>query len=974
MMRNKTILLAGLCLLACARDGFALGQTQYVETVPAKSSFPIVQKNSTAKLFVDSNDFPGVLIAAGNLQKDISRVTRRTPEIVHDWKNSGINVILVGSAGKSEIIDRLVREKKIDISPIAGKWESFFLQVVPRPLPGIQNALVICGSDQRGTIYGIYDLSEQIGVSPWYFWADVPPKHHSQLFVKAGTFIQGPPAVKYRGIFINDEAPDLTGWVREKYGDVPGHPGVANYGHGFYTNIFELLLRLKANYLWPAMWDNCFNADDPLNPKLANEYGIVMGTSHVEPMMRADKEWSRAGNTAKEWNYATHPTLLSNFWREGIARNDHYESIITVGMRGKTDSAMAGVGNLAGNIGLLERIVADQRSVIADVLHTNAADVPQDWAIYKEVQNYYDHGARVPGDVTLLWSDDNWGNLRRVPAPNELNRAGGAGIYYHLEYVGVPRNYKWVNTVQIERVWEQMNLAHRYGANQIWIANVGHLLHVTFPAEFFLSFAWDPTNWPKGKIPEFYRLWAGREFGKKFAPQIARIVAEYTKFNARRKPELLSPGTFSVVNYGEADRVLADWKAITSQAEDVYQQLPADERDAFFELVLYPVKACEIVNELYIDAAKNRLYAAQGRASANDYAADVKGLFQADAGLSAYYNHTLAGGRWNHMMDQTHIGYTRWQQPESNVMPHVVEIPLPDKAEMGVAVEGSTNAWPEFSGEAVLPPFDEFNQSSRYVDVFDKGKLPFEFSVNASAPWILLDATNGTVEKEKRLQISVDWQKVPIGSTNGFVKITSRTNSVFVRVNVFNPLSPSRRSVKGFVEADGYVSMEAAHFTKNVASKTARWENISNLGRTHSAMTLFPVVAPSVTPPENSPCLEYKMFLFDAGKVSVETILSPTLNFVPGRGLRFALSFDDRPPRVVTAVPVNYSAGNGNRDWERTVADSVRKISTDFDLPNPGEHTLKVWMVDPGVVLQKIVVNCGGVKLSYLGPPESFHR
>jgi hypothetical protein len=860
----KTLALA--LVFAAARDAFALGQTQYVETQRSKDDFQICAGNSAAAICLDTNDWPGVVRAANDLQTDIARVTGKTPEIFTGEKFSGANVILVGTVGKSEIIDRLIREKKIDVSEIAGKWESFFLQVVDQPLPGVARALVICGSDKRGTIYGIYDLSEQIGVSPWHFFADVPPVRHEKLFVRAGKFVQGPPVVKYRGIFINDEAPDLTGWVKERYGD---------YNHAFYTNVFELLLRLKANYLWPAMWDNCFSADDPLNYQLADDYGIVMGTSHVEPMMRADKEWDRAGRSASEWNFLTHSNELLKFWREGIERNKNGENLITIAMRGKVDTAMSPTANTA----LLEEIVAAQRAIIADVYHTNAASVPQLWALYKEVQEYFEKGMRVPDDVTLLWCDDNWGDVRRLPSLEDRSRAGGSGIYYHLDYVGSPRNYKWVNSVSLPRVWEQMTLAHEYGANQIWIANVGHLQHVQLPAEFFLTLAWNPEAWPQEKISEFTALWAAREFGKKFAPQIADIVTKFTKFNARRKPELLSPETFSVVNYSEADQVVAEWQAVADEAEKISARLPAEKRDAFFELVLYPAKACANLNALYVAAAKNRLFAAQGRARANDFAAEVKARFAADAELSDFYNHRLAGGKWNHMMDQTHIGYTRWQQPESNTMPPVVE-----------------------------------------------------------------------------------------------VKIPGATNSDFAKPESSRPQKSPPKSAKGFIETDGCVSIEAEHFTKNVAGKSARWEKIDGLGNTLSAMAIFPMTAPSVTPPENSPRLEYQMFLSDAGKVRVETRLAPTLNFVAGRGLRFALSFDDAPPQIVTAVPENYSVGSGdfNRDWAMTVSENVRKVSADFELQNPGEHTLKFWMVDPGVVLEKIIVDCGGVKPSYLGPPESF--
>ena len=956
----KLLLPLLLGLLSVSRNSFALGEVPYVESSPSRGSFALVGAD-TAAILADTNDWPGVVRAAHDLQADVARVTGRTPALLNDPATAGKNVVIVGTIGKGGLIDRLIRDKKIEAPEITGKWESYFLQVVAHPLPGIENALVICGSDKRGTIYGIYELSEQIGVSPWYFWGDVPARHADALFVKAGKYIQGPPAVKYRGIFLNDEAPDLTGWAKEKFG---------GYNHTFYTNVFELLLRLKANYLWPAMWDNCFNEDDPLNPKLADEYGIVMGTSHVEPMMRADKEWNRAGYAANQWNFDKFPNELTAFWKDGIGRNQPYENIITMAMRGKIDTPMSESNNIA----LLEKIVLAQRKLIEDVFQTNAAAVPQLWALYKEVQGYYEDGMRVPDDVTLLWCDDNWGNVRRLPTAEERHRSGGAGIYYHLDYVGGPRNYKWLNSVPITKIWDQMNLAYRYGADRIWIVNVGHLQHVAYPMEFFLSMAWKPAVWPKERLSNFTQQWAEREFGAAYAPQIGDVMARYTKFNGRRKPELLAPDTFSLANYQEADRVLSDWKTLAAAAEAINQQLPASGRDAFFEQVLYPVKACKIVNELYIDVAKNHLYAAQGRAGANDYAAQARALFAADADLSSYYNHTLAGGKWGHMMDQTHIGYTSWQQPNRNIMPAVKEIEIPTKAEMGVSIEGSASAWPGAPDEASLPQFDVFNQPRQYIDVFNRGATPFDFAATVSAPWIQLSSTHGTVEKEQRLSVSIDWNKAPTGSADGSIQITGPgTNTVSVKVNAFNPPQPQRDSFDGFVEAGGVVSIEAEHFTRNVPADDVRWGKIPDYGRTLSSMAIFPVTAASVRPPENSPLLEYKMYLFSAGRVEVTSIIAPTLNFVPGRGLRFAVSFDDEPPQIVTAVPRGFFVDNGIRDWEQSVRDNCREIKSTHTIEKSGEHTLKIWMVDPAVALQKIVINTGGVKPSYLGPPESFH-
>jgi hypothetical protein len=405
--------LLALCLLiaVCPFRLHALGQRRYVQTSASAGSFALVQNRTAATIFVDEADYPGVTRAAGDFQADVSRVSGCTAAIAHQEAGLSSDVVLIGTIGKSAVIDRLIRERKIDVSGIQGKWESTLVQVVEHPLPGVSRGLVIAGSDKRGTIYGIYDLSEQIGVSPWYWWADVPVAHKDALFVKAGRFVTGEPAVKYRGIFLNDEAPALTGWVDATYG---------GYNHNFYVKVFELLLRLKANYLWPAMWNSAFNEDDPLNPKLADEYGIVMGTSHHEPMLRAQQEWKRHGTGP--WDYSTNAEVLDKFWDQGIERNKNYESTVTLGMRGDGDMPMTEGANIA----LLEKIVADQRKILSEHMTPTLASEPKVWALYKEVQSYYEKGMRVPDDVTLLWCDDNWGNIRRLPTPEERQRSGGA--------------------------------------------------------------------------------------------------------------------------------------------------------------------------------------------------------------------------------------------------------------------------------------------------------------------------------------------------------------------------------------------------------------------------------------------------------------------------------------------------------------------------------------------------------------------
>jgi len=959
-----------LLLMVSAGKLFAIGEQNLIESASAPGSFALFDK-TTATICVDTNDWAGVIRAAKDLANDVNRVTGHQPQVINHPQSAGKNVVIIGTIGKSPVIDQLIREKKIDASEIAGKWESFLIQVVPQPLPGVDNALVICGSDKRGTIYGIYALSEQVGVSPWYFWADVPPMHHDKLFVKAGTFLQGPPSVKYRGVFLNDEAPDLTGWIREKYGTVPGLTNVANYGSGFYTNLFELMLRIRANYLWPAMWNNAFNEDDHKNPRLADEYGIVMGTSHQEPMLRAQKEWDRSlqkkyGN----WNYnnTNQQPVLQQFWRDGIRRNKDFESIVTLGLRAENDSG-APIGK-----NLTEQIVGVQRQILAEEVDSNLTNIPQLWCLYKEVQDFYNDGLRVPDDVTMLWAEDNWGNVRRLPGPEERQRSGGAGVYYHFDYHGSPRNYQWINTSPIPKVWDQLSLAKQYGADRIWIVNVGHFKGYEFPLEFFMHLAWDTGRWTNDNLDDYTRLWAEREFGPAHAHEIADIISTYTRLNGRRKPELLDAKIYSLVNYGEFEKVVADYESLADKAEKLSQQLPPRSRDAFYELVLFPTKASAQLNALYLAAAKNALYAKQGRASANDFAARTRSMFKAQTNLMDYFNHSFAGGKWDHFMDQSYIGYTGWNEPMQNNLGalRLTEIQVPAPAVMGVAVEGSEASVTK--GLLSLPQFDVFSQQRRYVDVFNKGKKPFKFNATTDVPWIVLSETRGKVKTDQRVWVSVDWNKAPTGVSGGEIRISGPGSNVTVNVSAFHPVEPARDSLEGFVESDGCVSIESEHFTKKSDAGLNRWIKIPDYGHTLSAMRADAPADAQATPGKDSPCLEYKMYLFSPGKLEVESTVGATLNFIHGRPLRYAVSFDDETPQVVTIVPGNFNAQNGNRDWEESVKNNCRHVKSTHTLTNAGYHTLKIWMVDPAVAVEKIVVNTGGVKPSYLGPPESFHR
>jgi hypothetical protein len=942
---------------------------------PATGAFPLVSASSATPLCVDAAEWPGVSRAAGDLQADIERVTAIRPGLTAGLPATAKLVVLIGTIGHSPLIDRLVAGGKLDVDAIRGKWEAFVIRTVEHPTPGVDRALLIAGSDKRGTIYGIYEISQQIGVSPWYWWADVPVRHRDALFVRPGRFVEPGPSVKYRGIFLNDEAPDLTNWVRAKFGSVSAAanplapPGVANYGHGFYSRLFEVILRLRANYLWPAMWNNAFNEDDPGNARLADEYGVVMGTSHQEPMMRAQKEWDwRYLATVGTWNYARNPGVLEDFWRSGVRRSRGLESLVTLGLRGANDTEMA-AGGPEANQALLERIVDVQRRILREEVNADISRVPQLWCLYKEVQDYYEHGMRVPDDVTLLWADDNWGDLRRVPTAAERRRAGGAGVYYHFDYHGGPRSYQWINANPLPKIWEQMSLAYQFGADRVWIVNVGHFKGYELPTEFFLNLAWKPRRWTGDNLGDFTALWAAREFGPEHAADIAAVVDRYAKYNGRRKPELLAPDTYSLTNYREAETVAADYQALAAKAEQISRSLPVAEQDAFYELVLFPAEAGALLNELYLAAGRNALFARQGRASAGDQAAETRRLFRQYLDLADHYNGAFADGRWAHFMDQPVLGYTTWRDPPANTIDHLklVEPPVPAAAGLGVAIEG-------FAGDASSAlQFDVFNRQRRYIEVFNRGRQPFDFTVTASAPWIRLSPTSAQCGPDQRIEVSVDWTAAPAETSGGTVAIAGAGQAVSVAVEAFHPAAVTPDSLHGFVEAGGVVAIEPEHFTRRTEAGERHWTRIDDYGRSLSGMRAeAPVDAPEAVPGRDSPVLEYRMYLFHPGPAEVTAITAPTLNFVPDRGLRYAVSFDGEAPRIVELVPQGYRAMNGNRDWEQSVSDNARNGRSQHRIVGAGYHTLKVWMVDPGVVIQKLILDLGGLKPSYLGPPESF--
>ena len=606
----------------------------------------LLNANNRVEIYMDTNDCKGVSYAAHALLKDIKSVSDATATLTSDAgflkKADTVRpAIIVGTIGHSAAIDQLVKQKRINGNLLKGKREKFIITL-------IDGQLVIAGSDRRGTIYGIYELSQQMGVSPWYDWADVPVEHHDSIFVNKGIYTDGEPAVRYRGIFLNDEAPCLTSWVKNTYG--------TGYGdHRFYQRVFELVLRLRGNMMWPAMWGWAFYADDAENEKTADEMGVVMSTSHHEPMARNHQEYARNRKGWGPWNYQKNKANLQKFFREGTERMKGTEQIVTIGMRGDGDEAMSAEADTK----LMTNIINDQRKIIADVTGRKASETPQVWALYKEVLDYYDKGMKVPDDVTLLLCDDNWGNVRRVPNAKERKHKGGWGLYYHVDYVGAPRNSKMLNVTPVQNPWEQLTLAYENGIDRLWILNVGDLKPMEYPISQFMDMAWNPRKYDVNNITRHTRDWCAQQFGEEQADEAARLLNLICKYNGRCTPEMLDKNTYSLEN-GEWQEVVNQYLKIEADALRQYNSLPAVYHDAYRQIILFPIEVMSNLHQMYFAQAMNNQLYEQGNPKANIWADECENHFKRDSLICDEYNHKMAGGKWNGMMTQKHIGYTSW--------------------------------------------------------------------------------------------------------------------------------------------------------------------------------------------------------------------------------------------------------------------------------------------------------------------------
>jgi hypothetical protein len=836
-MKSNRLLIFLACACACLS---ARAIELSVADSPGAGNLSLSDGKTVAAIFVETNDDRAVLRAAGDLADDLARVTGTKPEIENQFSPDGKIGVIIGTLGNSKIIDRLAAEGKLDTNGVSGAWESYVLQIVKSPLPGVDAALVIAGSDRRGTIYGIYQLSEMIGVSPWYWWADVPVGRKKILALHGDIFKQGPPAVKYRGIFLNDEDWGLRPWAAKTL-----EPETGNIGPKTYAKIFELLLRLHANYLWPAMHPGtrAFNFY-PTNKFLADEYGIVMGSSHCEQMLRDNvDEWDT--NRFGEYNFVTNPDGVLKYWEQRVLENGKFDNTWTLGMRGIHDGAMPGGGTEREKAARLETIIAGQREMLSRLVNTNLAAVPQIFCPYKEVLPLYRLMSNLPDDITLVWPDDNFGYVREFSNARERARSGGAGVYYHVSYWGSPHDYLWLCSTAPGLIAEEMTKAYDYGADRVWVLNVGDLKPAELDIEYFLKLAWNPHSWNGTNTYGPLEKQFARDFGAANAPELTSIMAEYYRLNFQRKPEHMGFPPASLFTSDEAAQRLAAWQKLSTRADAIETHLPPETRDAFFELVGYPVRCDALANEKFLAPENAQMAQAEIQR------------------LTDIYNNQIAGGKWHWMMSDN---------------PH-----------------------------GLLAPARE-----------------------------------------------------PV--------VHSTTNSVETPQSAM----PESKPGADFAEENHRVVIEAARASAFVPGRDARWQKITGLGYDGEAVSVFPATVEVRAEPENilaeSPGLQYKINFQSAGDWQVSVRALPTFSVETGKPQRYAIAFDDAPPQIVS-LPL--SQDEHNRVWQEDVLRNAALTSSVHTLTRPGLHTLKIWMVDPGIVLDTIFAGNGGeTDWGYAGPAD----
>lgn len=932
--------------------------------------------------YVDKQAYPGVKRICDIVRHDVQLVTGIQPQLA-DTPDAAADMVIIGTIGRSPLLNQLSRTGRINLTSIEGKWECFSFQLINRPLPGVKCALVIAGSDKRGTIYGLFHLSELLGVSPLVDWAEVQPPRRSEVVLdESVNMVSKEPSVRYRGIFLNDEWPALGTWATTRFG---------GFNAKMYAHVFELILRLKGNYLWPAMWKSNFSLEGPglESAVLADELGIVMGNSHHEPCMRAGEEYGMMRGPdspyGDAWNFRTNREGIIRFWEDGLKRNAAFENIITVGMRGEADTPIMGKeSTLQDNIDLLRDVLKEQNRLIREQINPDLDEVQRLFVLFTEVEAFFYGDETTPGlmgdpeleGVTLMLSDDNFGNLRSLPTPEMRAHKGGCGLYYHLDFHGGAYAYDWMNTNYLPKMWEQLTTAWEGGIRQVWIANIGDIGLLEYPLCYFMDLAYDMDRHGLSNVngtPAWTENWIRQQFASSFTAgecaTIQTILDAYTHINHNRKPEVMNTGVYHPTHYGETKALIAKAKCILRLADRLLERCPAAALPAFWELVYYPAAASANHCLLWLYSGLNEFYARQGRCEANHYADLVQACLLQDRALTERY-HAIDNGRFYGFALSEHIGFVIWCE-EGNRFPITMRVTAANKPRLIVADSAGERftIGSRWSGNSLMLPYalhPDVNEIQ--VDLACGSREPVSYTAETDCPWLTLSHHHGCVTTKDVLTLYIDRAKLN-GTETGVVTIHAGMTS-YIHVTA---RGIPENADDLYLESNGIICIEADHFAEKHDTPDAAWTVLRPYGRTEAAIKVLPPVTDCCSWTDR-PWVEYHFFAEQEGSYLLNLYMAPSNTATMEHRLCFGLQMNEGEVQEVNGAGAGFrSLDLKCMEWDHNVRSNIRIRAFAVNC-RKGRNTLRLYGGSPLVVFERLVLHPGEIipQASYLGPPESY--
>ncbi|PTQ98203.1 glycosyl hydrolase family 115 (putative glucuronidase) [Mucilaginibacter yixingensis] len=951
---------ASAFVLVCASTAFA-------------DQFPLVTPQSKIAIVYDAAECKLDSISANLLADDIQRVSGYRPVVSPDLSTVKGDAIIIGSINSKQVS---ALKQPAMVPALKGKWESYAFRLLNHPTPNINKALVIAGSDYRGTAYGVFEISARIGVTPWYWWADATPTVKKELYVDINNEVSAEPSIKFRGIFINDEDWGLQPWAAKTF-----EPETKDIGPKTYAKVFELLLRLKANLIWPAMHPSTkpfYHYPD--NIKVAKDYQIVIGSSHAEPMLRNNVgEWNE--KTMGAFNYLTNKDKVYDYWESRVKESKGVDAIYTVGMRGVHDSGIEGVKTPKEAVPLLQRIFDDQRALFKKYINPDATKVPQAFTAYKEVLDVYDAGLKVPDDVTLIWPDDNYGYIQRLNNEQENKRSGGSGVYYHVSYWGRPHDYIWLSSTSPGLIREEMSRAYEMNARNVWVVNVGDIKPAEYDIQYFLDMAYNVKPFLNTQfVKPHLKAWVADNLGAEHADEITDVMWKYYQLAFERRPEFMGwsqtepttpvhPTAYNHFSFGDqAQRRMDAFEALEKEVKTLQASIPTQKKDCFFQTVYYPVVCASEMSKKFLYTDKALLYGKQGRISAAYYDTLARGAYNTIAAETDFYNKQMSNGKWRNMMSMGPRSLPVYAPPGAN---H----PIAKRTDViGVSTEGGAVDSLAHNYSLSLPGFDGIDGQSHFMDVFLTRAENVHFSLKTSVPWIKSSVTAGDLDpsalkSQQRIWITVDQAKLQPGLNSGVITLQAGAIKYTINVSANNAGAP--KGFTGFVAADGYVSMNAKHFQDVGNDALHYWSSVAGLGATDQSVEALPLNAKTRLTDDGSaviknPSLSYRFYTRSAAPAAINIVTLPTFALNSNYGVRYGVSIDGGPVSTL-----NFKTFGRSEEWKQAVLSN--SITRTIKLPQlgAGVHTLKIFMIDPGVILDRIVVNLGGADAYYGLLPES---